>query len=82
LGHKEFAKLELAQVDYRLPTVGAVIKAGKLYANIAFPGLVIEYQVNDGNWLTYQEPIAVLGEISVRSRSTDGLRASRITRVN
>jgi len=81
LGHKEFAKLELAQVDYRLPTVGAVIKAGKLYANIAFPGLVIEYQVNDGNWLTYQEPISVSGQISVRSRSTDGLRASRITQV-
>jgi hexosaminidase len=81
LGRKEFAKLDLAQVDYRLPTVGAVIKAGKLYANIAFPGLVIEYQINKGNWLTYQEPIAVSGEVSVRSRSTDGSRTSRITQV-
>jgi len=81
LGHKEFAKLELAHVDYRLPTVGAVIKAGKLHANIAFPGLAIEYRVENGDWLTYQAPIAVSGEVSVRSRSTDGLRASRITQV-
>ena len=44
LGQKEFTKLELAQIDYRLPTVGAVIQAGKLYANIAFPGLTIVYQ--------------------------------------
>lgn len=82
LGKKEFTKLELAQVDYRLPTVGAIIQAGKLHANIAFPGLTIEYQVKGGNWLTYQNPIAVSGEISLRSRSTNGLRASRITRVN
>jgi len=81
LGYKEFAKLDLAHVDYRLPTVGAVIKAGKLHANIAFPGLAIEYQINNGNWLTYQEPIAVSGKVSVRSRSTDGLRASRTTQV-
>lgn len=81
LGQKEFTKLELAQIDYRLPTVGAVIQAGKLYANIAFPGLTIEYQVSGGNWLTYQTPIAVSGEVSLRSRSTNGVRTSRITRV-
>ena len=82
LGQKEFTKLELAQIDYRLPTVGAIIQAGKLHANIAFPGLTIEYQVKNGNWLTYQNPIAVSGEVSLRSRSTNGLRTSRITRVN
>jgi len=81
LGKKEFAKLELAQVDYRLPTVGAVIQSGKLHANIAFPGLTIEYQVNNGDWLTYQTPIAITGEVNVRSRSTNGQRTSRITQV-
>lgn len=81
LGQKEFTKLELAEIDYRLPTVGAVIQAGKLHANIAFPGLTLEYQVNGGNWLTYQTPIAVSGEVSLRSRSTNGLRTSRITRI-
>lgn len=81
LGQKEFTKLELAEIDYRLPTVGAVIQAGKLHANIAFPGLTIEYQVSGGNWLTYQTPIAVSGEVSLRSRSTNGLRTSRITKI-
>jgi hexosaminidase len=81
LGQKEFAKLELADIDYRLPTVGAMMQSGKLHANIAFPGLTIEYQVNGGNWLTYQEPIALTGKVSVRSRSTNGLRTSRTTQV-
>ena len=81
LGQKEFTKLELAEIDYRLPTVGAVIQAGKLHANIAFPGLTIEYQVSGGNWLTYQTPIAVSGEVSLRSRSTNDLRTSRITKI-
>ena len=61
--------------------MGAIIQAGKLHANIAFPGLTIEYQVSGGNWLTYQEPIAVSGQVNIRSRSTNGLRASRITQV-
>jgi len=82
LGQKEFAKLELAHIDYRLPTVGAMMKSGKLHANIAFPGLTIEYQVNGGNWLTYHEPITITGNIKIRSRSTNGLRTSRITQVN
>ena len=81
LGQKEFTKLELGDIAYRLPTVGAVVKAGKLHANIAFPGLTIEYQVDDGIWITYQEPIAVSGEVNIRSRSTNGLRTSRITQI-
>lgn len=81
LGHKEFAKLELAKVDYRLPTVGAVIKDGKLHANVAFPGLTIEYQESGGTWQKYQQPAPVKGKVSLRSRTTNGLRASRITQV-
>jgi len=81
LGQKEFAKLELAEVDYRLPTVGAIIKMGKLHANIAFPGLLIEYQVNGGTWHPYKGPTAVSGQVSIRSRSTNGLRTGRITQV-
>ncbi len=81
LGQKEFAKLELANIDYRLPTVGAIIKAGKLHANIAFPGLTIEYQVADGQWQRYQGPVEVTGDVKVRSRSLNGNRAGRTTSV-
>jgi hexosaminidase len=82
LGKKEFAKLELAGVDYRLPTVGAQVLNDKLHANIAFPGLTIEYQDNNGQWQTYQRPVKVSTDVNLRSRSTDGLRTSRITQVS
>jgi hexosaminidase len=82
LGQKEFSKLELADVDYRLPTVGAQINEGKLYANTAFPGLAIEYRTNKGQWQTFQQPVAVKKPVEVRSRSNNGLRTSRITQVS
>jgi hexosaminidase len=81
LGKKEFVKLELAEIDYRLPTVGAVIKDGKLFANVAFPGLGIEYQENDGGWITFIKPVTVKGAVNVRSRSINGQRAGRLTPV-
>ena len=81
LGQKEFDKLELADVSYRLPTVGAILNQGKLFANVAFPGLTIEYQVNGGKWLQYHDAVAVSGNVKVRSRSKNGLRASRATDV-
>ncbi|MCP4321889.1 MAG: family 20 glycosylhydrolase [Alteromonadales bacterium] len=82
LGQKEFTKLELSGVDYRLPTVGAIIKEDKLYANTTFPGLAIEYRAGTGQWHTYQKPVAVKSNIELRSRSNNGLRTSRITQVS
>jgi len=86
LGQKEFAKLELAGIDYRLPTVGAVIEQGMLNANIAFPGLTIEYQRQTDNakeqaWQVYNQPVKVNSAVKVRSRSVNGVRAGRITNV-
>lgn len=86
LGQKEFPKLELADIDYRLPTVGAVIEKGILKANIAFPGLRMEYQLNSENdntqpWVAYDEPVKVETSVNVRSRSVNGLRTGRITKV-
>lgn len=82
LGRKEFAKLELAGIDYRLPTVGAEIKDGKLYANTAFPGLTIEYRTSTEQWHTYKQPVAVKANVDLRSRSNNALRTSRITQVS
>ena len=81
LGQKEFVKLELGDINYRLPTVGAVIKEGKLTANIAFPGLDIEYQDQAKQWQRYSQPVKVEGEVMLRSRSKNGARYSRITQV-
>jgi len=81
LGQKELRKLEEFDIDYRLPTVGAVVKNGLLHANIAFPGLTIEYQDNSGQWQTYREPSKVLSDVLIRSRSHKGQRTGRITNV-
>ena len=81
VGQRELAKLDLAGIDYRLPLPGAKIVAGKLMANIALPGLTIEYSLNNGKtWLTYKEETAITKKqtnILVRSRSLDGKRTSR-----
>lgn len=87
LGKKEIPKLELAGIDYRLPVVGAVIEQGVLTANIAFPGLIIEYQIQHEKngepvWQVYNEPVKVTGKVKVRSRSVNGLRAGRVTQAS
>ena len=81
LGKKELPKLTKAKVSYRLPTIGAVIKAGKLYANIAFPGIAIEYKDHTQAWKTYHIPVTVSGDVQVRASSADGKRKGRITQV-
>lgn len=81
LGKKEFAKLEISGVNYRLPTVGAVINQGVLHANTAFPGLNIQYRVQGGQWLDYQKPVKITGDIDVRATSTNGKRFGRYWQV-
>ena len=78
LGKKEFAKLSLDHIEFRLPTVGAIIKDKKLFANVAFPGLMIEYQIDGGQWLKYQSPVEVNGIVNVRSKTVNGVRSSRV----
>lgn len=83
VGQRELAKLDLSGIDYRLPVPGAKIVDQQFEANIVFPGLTIEYSVDDGNnWQIYHKPIIVKAEqVLVRSRSTDGKRTSRIEKV-
>ena len=81
LGQKELEKLERSDIAYRLPTVGAVVEKGLLKANIAFPGLTIEYQDEQQLWRVYNKPVAVKGVVQVRSRSKNGQRTGRITEV-
>jgi hexosaminidase len=77
LGQRELARLDAAGIAYRVPTVGAVVEAGKLKANVEFPGLAIEYRVEDGPWRPYAEGAPVAGKVEVRARSADGRRAGR-----
>lgn len=82
LGQRELAKLDKAGISYRLPVPGARVNAGKLEANIALPGLAIEYSLDGGQrWQRYddrQKPaVSKDAEVQVRSVSPDGQRVSR-----
>jgi hexosaminidase len=81
LGEKELKKLDLADVFYRVPTVGAKIELGILSANTAIKGLPIEYRVNNGQWQSYKAPIKVNGPVDIRARTRDKQRAGRTMRV-
>lgn len=82
LGHKEFIKLDKAGIDYRVPTVGAEIRDGKLFANVAYPGLKIEWRQANGEWQSYQAGLAVTGPVEIRAIAADGKRKGRSLVVN
>ncbi|SUB81712.1 Chitobiase precursor [Pragia fontium] len=80
VGQRELAKLDKAGVAYRLPVPGAKVVDGKLEANIALPGMIIEYSADGGkSWKRYDDKAkpVVKGEVWVRSQSHDGKRFSR-----
>jgi hexosaminidase len=82
LAQKVMPKLDAADVQYRLPTVGAVLESGVLKANTEFPGLVIEYRVNGGDWERYDGPVKVhRGRVEVRTVAPDGKRKGRSLRL-
>ncbi|MFD2165208.1 family 20 glycosylhydrolase [Thalassotalea euphylliae] len=81
LGTKELAKLDIGGVHFRIPTVGAKVIDGQLHANTAFPGLAIEYREQGKPWLRYEQPVAVDGEVEVRSVNYLGDRFGRELKV-
>ena len=81
LAKKEFPKLDRLGVFYRIPTVGATVDNKVLRANVIFPGLQIQYQVDDNPWQPYLGPVEVSGKVKVRALAADGERAGRILNV-
>nr|QRL05527.1 chitobiase precursor [Xenorhabdus nematophila] len=81
IGQNELAKLDKANISYRLPVPGGRIVAGTFEANIALPGVVIQYSLDGGKtWQIYDDRQLphVTGNVKIRSVSTDGKRFSRI----
>ena len=81
VGQRELAKLDRRGIGYRVPQPGARIVAGKLQANIALPGLAIQYSTDGGKrWQPYDDhhrPGVTAGKVLIRAVSADGLRYSR-----
>ena len=79
LALKELPKLAAAGSAFYLPPPGAVIRNGQLLANVAYPGLVIEYSLDKGQtWSRYTGPVPVTTQ-AVALRSRLGSRFSRVT---
>ncbi|MEZ0583392.1 beta-N-acetylhexosaminidase [Erwinia sp. STN24] len=81
LGQRELPKMDKAGIHYRLPQPGARLVAGKLAANIALPGVAIDYSLDGGNsWQRYHDSArpSVSGEVLIRAVSSDGKRFSRV----
>jgi hexosaminidase len=76
---KEFPKLDLLGINYRIPTVGAIKQNNQLIANVIFPGLPIQYRLNTGEWLDYSKPVDVqdVDNVEVRALSTNRKRIGR-----
>ncbi|WP_340615531.1 beta-N-acetylhexosaminidase [Xenorhabdus entomophaga] len=84
MGQHELTKLDKLNIAYRLPVPGGRIVAGVFEANVALPGVVIQYSLDDGRtWQIYddrQRPY-VSNNVKIRSVSSDGKRFSRIDEV-
>jgi len=84
VGQREMPRLDYLHegFSYRLPPPGAVIKEGKLHANIDFPGLIIRYTTDGSEPGTdspvYSAPVEVSGKVLLKSFDTRG-RGSRVT---
>ena len=71
--------------NYRIPLPGAIIKDGKLLANIEFPGLELRYTTDgtepDLNSTKYKNPINVTGEVRMKAFDASG-KSSRTIILN
>jgi hexosaminidase len=85
LGQRELPRLDFLSggVKYRLPPPGAVVRDGRVLANVAFPGLSVRY-TTDGSKpdlaaAVFQEPIALSSTIKLRSFDTRGRGSRTVT---
>lgn len=85
IGQNEFSKIDawFGEYNYRIAPPGAIIEAGMLKANVAFPGLVIRY-TSDGTEPKaesplYTGPVRVQGLVKVKAFTQNGRGSSVIT---
>ena len=78
LAQKELPRLSYLYggFNYRIPLPGAIIKDGKLLANIEFPGLELRYTTDgtepDINSKLYENPITVSSEVKMKAFDASG----------
>ncbi len=80
LAQKELPKLAATGANFYLPPPGGQLENGKLSANVAYPGLALEYSLDGGaTWQSYSGEVTANGQLLLRSRLGD--KAGRATPV-
>eukprot|EP00124_Ichthyophonus_hoferi_P004729 Ihof_evm5s560 gene=Ihof_evmTU5s560 len=76
VGQRELAKLDKANIFYRVPAVGAIVENGVLKANCEIPGVKLEYSLdNSNNWNeVIGQPEIDAPRIMIRALSGQGNR--------
>jgi hexosaminidase len=74
---KHLPLLSSQGIQFRLPPPGAIYQNGLLKMNHLYVGMQLEYQLINGEWVTYQQPISVSGVSLVRARLPE--RLNKIT---
>ena len=69
VGYKEIAKLEKADVFYRVPTVAASVENNTLDAFTPYPGFAIEVQDKEGNWHPIEKTDTAHKATAIRART-------------
>ena len=69
VGYKEIAKLEKADVFYRVPTVAASVENNTLDAFTPYPGFAIEVQDKEGNWHPIEKTDKAHKATAIRART-------------
>jgi hexosaminidase len=82
VGQLDMPRLDnMGVVKYRIPLPGAIIKDGKLHANVRFQGLTIRYTTDGSepneNSTEYTAPTSVSGKVKLAAFATNG-RKSRV----
>jgi len=77
LATKELRKLDAAGIQYRIPVPGTNASS----ANVAFPGLPIQYSVNGTNFTDAQDGQINASATAIRATSADGRRVGRATAI-
>ncbi|XP_055958409.1 beta-hexosaminidase isoform X2 [Patella vulgata] len=81
LGHRELRRLDEKGLKYSVPPAGAIIVNNKLRTNVAYPGLTVEYSVDNGDtWCQHSGEVDLVHPTTVflRTRSANGDRTSRV----
>ncbi|KAK2140752.1 hypothetical protein LSH36_1259g00011 [Paralvinella palmiformis] len=79
LGHRELSRLEGMKINYYLPPPGAVVMGGTLKVNTMFPGMIVQYSINNGT--TWSDVLPDMkfdaGVVLLATRSYNLLRRGR-----